>query len=114
VYKITIKDSVEERILDLQEKKRELANQTIEGGKGGAGKLGMKEILQLFRRDAEHAPVHPSDAKYDLGGRPRILKEASREASMVGGGVSERRVTPPVTRPSEKSKREDEVYGRRW
>ncbi|RAL67120.1 hypothetical protein DID88_007899 [Monilinia fructigena] len=36
VYKITIKDTVEERILLLQEKKRELANQTIEGGKGGA------------------------------------------------------------------------------
>lgn len=57
VYKITIKDSVEERILELQEKKRELARQAIEGGKdGGVGKLGMREIMQLFRREAEDAP----------------------------------------------------------
>jgi hypothetical protein len=119
VYKITIKDSVEERILDLQEKKRELANQTIGGGKGGAGKLGMKEILQLFRRDAEHAPPHPSAAQYDMS-KPRILKEAltssagsSRETSMV----RDRKVSPPVTsRPSSAVPRvgEDAVFGRRW
>ncbi|CZR51961.1 related to RIS1-similarity to RAD5 protein [Phialocephala subalpina] len=117
VYKITIKDSVEERILDLQEKKRELANQTIEGGKGGAGKLGMKEILQLFRRDAEHAPPGPGTTSYDLGKKPRILKEvstgsgpSSREAS-----VSDvRRVTPPTMKVGNSSAKEDNVYGRRW
>ena len=104
VYKITIKDSVEERILDLQEKKRELANQTIEGGKGGAGKLGMKEILQLFRRDAEHAPPHPSAAQYDLGAKPRILKEVSTTSSAAssreGSINAERQVTPPTFRPA--------------
>jgi hypothetical protein len=121
VYKITIKDSVEERILDLQEKKRELANQTIEGGKGGAGKLGMKEILQLFRRDAEHAPPRPDAAQYDLGAKPRILKEtstsgsaaSSREASVIMTG--ERRVSPPAeARPKLFVPTEDAVYGRRW
>ncbi|KAH6713796.1 SNF2 family N-terminal domain-containing protein [Leptodontidium sp. MPI-SDFR-AT-0119] len=116
VYKITIKDSVEERILDLQEKKRELANQTIEGGKGGAGKLGMKEILQLFRRDAEHtAPHSPTAANYDLGTKPRILKDASLPTSSAGSSrevsvARERKVTPP----SAASSREDAVYGRRW
>lgn len=124
VYKITIKDSVEERILDLQEKKRELANQTIEGGQGGAGKLGMKEILQLFRRDAEHAPPKPNATNHDLGAKPRILKEAStgsgsgsarssREASVIMTG--ERRVSPPVeVRPKPAAPREDALYGRRW
>ncbi len=117
MYKITIKDSVEERILDLQEKKRELANQTIEGGKGGAGKLGMKEILQLFRRDAEHAPPDPN-AKYDLGTKPRILKEASTATSSAESSRetsvarSERKVTPEVIRPI--VVKEDAVYGRRW
>jgi hypothetical protein len=115
VYKITIKDSVEERILDLQEKKRELANQTIEGGKGGAGKLGMKEILSLFRRDAEHAPPAPSALHFDHS-KPRILKEistssqgSSRETSMA------RKVSPPISsRPSGAIPREDAVFGRRW
>ena len=115
VYKITIKDSVEERILDLQEKKRELANQTIEGGKGGAGKLGMKEILQLFRRDAEHAPPHPSAAQYGLGVKPRILKELSTSSSAgsstEGSINTEWKVTPPTGSSAAK---EDAVYGRRW
>lgn len=63
VHKITIADSVEERILDLQERKRELANATIEGGKAmGAGKLSMTEMLKLFRHDAE------GDAKLDMIG----------------------------------------------
>ncbi|KAB8294038.1 hypothetical protein EYC80_009496 [Monilinia laxa] len=119
VYKITIKDTVEERILLLQEKKRELANQTIEGGKGGAGKLGMKEILQLFRRDAENAP--PAAGAYDLGAKPRILKEsASRSPSKsavnldsVGSQAASapRKITPT---PFQARKVEDSVYGRRW
>ncbi|ESZ94318.1 hypothetical protein SBOR_5314 [Sclerotinia borealis F-4128] len=121
VYKITIKDTVEERILLLQEKKRELANQTIEGGKGGAGKLGMKEILQLFRRDAEHAPPAAGSGAYDLGAKPRILKEsASRSPSKsavtldsVGSQiVSAPRKISPI--PFQARKVEDSVYGRRW
>lgn len=116
VYKITIKDSVEERILDLQEKKRELANQTIEGGKGGAGKLGMKEILQLFRRDAEHAPPHPSAAQYDLGAKPRILKEVSTSSSAGSSreGSVDRKVIPPTIRPASAAAKENDVFGRRW
>ncbi|APA15699.1 hypothetical protein sscle_15g104690 [Sclerotinia sclerotiorum 1980 UF-70] len=119
VYKITIKDTVEERILLLQEKKRELANQTIEGGKGGAGKLGMKEILQLFRRDAEQAP--PATGAYDLGAKPRILKEsASRSPSKSAANLNSygsqtasapRKIAPT---PFQAKKIEDSVYGRRW
>ena len=79
----------------------------------------MKEILQLFRRDAEHAPPHPSTATYDLGAKPRILKDISSG----GGSISEsagssretsvaRKVTPPQKVPS--VVKEDAVYGRRW
>jgi hypothetical protein len=120
VYKITIKDSVEERILDLQEKKRELANQTIEGGKGGAGKLGMKEILQLFRRDAERTPPLPSAAQYNLAQKPRILNEPSTSSttsnsSREGSASNERRSTPPVTvRSASAVANEDALFGRRW
>lgn len=58
VYKMTIKDSVEERILNLQERKRELANTTLEG-KMAASKLGTEEIMKLFRHEAE--AEHPVD-----------------------------------------------------
>lgn len=112
VYKITIKDSVEERILDLQEKKRQLANETIEGGKMGAGKLGMNEILQLFKRDAEDAPRTLENIS--LAAKVKILNTtapddtgsyASRESSVP----RERKSTPPV-----RARKEDAIYGRRW
>lgn len=118
VYKITIKDSVEERILDLQEKKRELANQTIEGGKAGVGKLGMKEILQLFRPDAEYKTPLSSAARYDLTQRPRILTEVSTgsiEPSRQGSISHERRSTPPaIARSASVVAKEDAIFGRRW
>jgi hypothetical protein len=131
VYKITIADTVEERILALQEKKRELANQAIEGGaKMGAGKLGMKEILQLFRRDAEHAPQPQNQysANYNVPVKPGVLRgpgvAGSVAGSIGGSGSGSRpvsvsssregsvaRSTPPVGKPVRK---EDAVYGRRW
>lgn len=103
--------------MDLQEKKRELAKQTIEGQKGGAGKLGMKEILQLFRRDAEHAPPHPAAPQYDMT-KPRVLKEASSNASSSQEGSlvpsRERKSTPPANGPNNAAPRENDVYSRRW
>jgi SNF2 family DNA or RNA helicase len=55
VYKLTVARTVEERILDLQNKKRLLAEAAIEGGMRkkdkNALKLGLKEILELFRHD---------------------------------------------------------------
>lgn len=78
----------------------------------------MKEILQLFRRDAEHAPPQAGDAtSYTAHVKPRILHgsagtsrassaQGSREGSVVYQG--ERRATPPVVR------KDDNIYGRRW
>lgn len=110
VYKITVTDTVEERILDLQEKKRELAKQTIEGGgKGGVGKLGMKEILSLFKRDAEHS--HPVSHHPDLSQKPRILKEMGPASTSSTDVSRERKATPPVRSGTAK---EDIMFGRRW
>jgi len=97
VYRLTIADTVEERILDLQEAKRKLANAAIEGGKA-IGKLSMKDILALFRRDAEHDhPVEVDDIGMQLE-RMKVL------------GVSEPRVRVPE-RPNRGV--EHPVYGRR-
>jgi SNF2 family DNA or RNA helicase len=124
VYKITIENTVEARILELQEKKRELANQAIEGNaKAGAGKLGMEELLQLFRRDSgavRRLSVEPGAGRYEnLAAKPAVLRSvvssregsgiARRESSVVYTG--ERRATPPIRKTERK---EDSVYGRRW
>ena len=99
VYKLTVRDTVEARILELQEKKRALAEAAIEG-KQAVGKLSMKDILNLFRHDAENE--HPVDVPVV----PKGMLKAGPEMS----GAREERVqkAPPVER------REDAVYGRRW
>lgn len=105
VYKMTIKDTVEARILDLQDRKRELANATIEG-KTAAAKLTMKDMLELFDHGKEH--LHGvdgiglgkerliSDDKLEIGEETRSRREGS-------GGPAQ-----PVRR------KEHEVFGRRW
>jgi len=106
VYKITVANSVEERILDLQEKKRALASAAIEGK--AVAKLSMQDILKLFRRDAEHDVRHAMDT--DLGTKTRVLP-----AVVPSAGVTEsRRTTPPVMEKGKAPVKEDPLYGRRW
>ncbi|CAO2655765.1 Nn.00g045680.m01.CDS01 [Neocucurbitaria sp. VM-36] len=102
VYRLSIHNSVEERILELQEAKRKLANAAIEGGKA-IGKLSMKDILALFKREAEydHKNVDTVD-EVGIFGRTRVLEddkgEATREKRKAG---------------SLGFRKEDSVYGRR-
>ncbi|KAK2591665.1 hypothetical protein QQS21_010650 [Conoideocrella luteorostrata] len=97
VYKLTVADTVEERIIDLQNKKRELAEQTIEGGaKKEALKLGLNEIIDLFKpggQQESRAPPGPLENKR----KPM--------AGSSSGGVLRR--NPP-------SREESAVFGRRW
>ena len=94
VYKLTIKDTVEERIVELQEKKRELANATIEGGGQKGMKLTLQDMLKLFRHDAEHEHKVDGIGMKDEQG---VLMKGDRVGQQV----------KPV-------RKEHEVYGRRW
>jgi hypothetical protein len=51
VYRLTIKNTVEQRIFDLQESKRELAQAAVEGK--AIAKLSMKDLLNLFKHNAD-------------------------------------------------------------
>ncbi|KAK3381590.1 SNF2 family N-terminal domain-containing protein [Podospora didyma] len=97
VYKLTVEDTVEARILELQNKKRLLAEATIEGGMRkkdkNALKVGLKEILELFKHDARRGGPEPDEFM-----DPGVI------AQDIGYFIG-----------SKKSKRkEDEIYGRRW
>ena len=105
VYKLTISDTVEERILELQEAKRKLANAAIEGGKT-LNKLNMQDIMRLFRRDAD------------------LVQGGDNISAELGSGVGRLAVAPKPakhgsmarhTGPGKQTvvRREDEVYGRR-
>jgi SNF2 family DNA or RNA helicase len=96
VYRLTIVNTVEERILALQEEKRKLAEAAIEGGKA-LSKLGMKDLLALFRRDAvDH---HGQGDDHEVPGFERT--------KVLNGGEARKA-------PERKPTREHEVYGRRW
>ena len=108
VYKLTIANTVEARILDLQEKKRALAKAAIGGDGKAAWKLSMKDILNLFKRDAEHDLRHAGDL--ELGTMTRVLENnVGRDVDDVAG--YSRRMAPAVGRAPVK---EHSVYGRRW
>ena len=116
VYKLTIANTVEVRILELQEKKRALANAAIGGDGKAAGKLSMKDILKLFRKDAEHdTRRHEVDPSF-LRSKTRILAAAGDSSSGPSndkGGQSVR-VTPPAMEHRGNGRKEDSIFGRRW
>jgi len=75
VYKLTVGNTVEERILELQEKKRALAKAAIEGGKAVA-KLTMQDLMSLFGRNPEQThPGDKSDVDYSM---PKIARADDR------------------------------------
>ena len=119
VYKITVKGSVEERILELQERKRELARQAIEGGKSAATKLSLQDILRLFRKDAE-----ADDGLAGVG--DGVLQAAREQASIFSSrfvpGDGDRKMETGASKPrpagnggrSGGERRDEGIYGRRW
>ncbi|GAB1215843.1 hypothetical protein ATERTT37_005040 [Aspergillus terreus] len=121
IYKLIIKDTVEERILDLQDRKRELANVTIEG-KTAAAKLTMKDMMALFGRDAE-SRYTGERGNLELAQTTRLLSTTSDTPSTESRKSDDYRV-PQGSYPSSRdhsrqpekgaSRSEDSIYGRRW
>ncbi|OOQ83488.1 putative SNF2 family helicase/ATPase [Penicillium brasilianum] len=114
IYRMIIKGTVEERIVDLQDRKRELANMTIEG-KSAAGKLTMRDMMALFGRDAEHK-FQDKQGTLDFKQPTRLLSSGDDSGSGPASQSSARSDSRDRSRPqpSNRSKPEDSVYGRRW
>ena len=49
VYKLVMKDSIEEKIIDLQEKKKDLADMFVENNDGNISSMSKDEIAELFK-----------------------------------------------------------------
>lgn len=49
IYKLIVESSIEQRILELQDKKRALAAAALGGQKLSANKLGLSDLMALFR-----------------------------------------------------------------
>lgn len=113
VFKLTVANTVEERILELQEKKRELAKAAIEGGKAVA-KLTMRDLMSLFGRNPEEGGRGSDGAKVDFE-KPKVLRAEQRLPGSIGQSGSrlsnERR--GKTESASRRITNEDPVYGRR-
>lgn len=97
VYKLTVEDTVEERILELQEKKRLLALHAIEGGmkkNKDALKLSLQDLLNLFKPRHDGAAAAVDDGQ-DVDEMMRGIVKLTKKKHV-------------------ERKREDELYGRRW
>ncbi|XXG95731.1 hypothetical protein Hte_002001 [Hypoxylon texense] len=105
VYKLTVENSVEERILELQDKKRLLAATAIEGGaRGGkdALKLGLQEIMDLFGH------VGRSGSRHDPNGEELEFND------VVTNDVRTTLASMRSKNSKGRRKQENTVYGRRW
>ena len=49
VYRLIIKDSIEEKILHMQESKKDLADEILSGETGGIAKLSREDLLELIQ-----------------------------------------------------------------
>ncbi|KAK4164538.1 transcription termination factor 2 [Cladorrhinum sp. PSN259] len=106
VYKLTVQGTVEARIVELQNKKRMLAEATIEGGMRkkdkGQLKLGLQEILDLFKHDAR---TSIGEGGLDGFGPNADVATISSDIGQFIGRKN---------KPGARKGAEHEVYGRRW
>jgi hypothetical protein len=108
VYRLSIHNSVEEKILALQESKRKLANAAIEGGKA-LNNLSMKDILNLFKRDAEYDQRHVDDDEdRKLFAKARVADGHARDEEYSESTERRRKAGSLGLK-----RKEDSVYGRR-
>jgi len=106
---------VEERILALQDRKRELANAAIEGK--AVGKLSMEDIMSLFRHDYQGLPnandISLSTSTRLLGAGPGSGSVLRKEEDT--GYQAVRKTSYPVGKHnSQGTSAGSSVWGRRW
>ncbi|KAJ5292787.1 major facilitator superfamily domain-containing protein [Penicillium atrosanguineum] len=109
IYRMIIKNTVEERIVDLQDRKRELAKMTIEG-KSAAGKLTMGDMMALFGRDAE-SKFQDKQGTLDFKAPTGLLRAADEPTTTPKRSDSR---DSNRRQGSNRPTAENSVYGRRW
>ncbi|KAK5108433.1 hypothetical protein LTR62_008320 [Meristemomyces frigidus] len=121
VYRLTVTQTVEERIIALQERKRELAKAAIEGAGNSISKLTMQEILGLFKHDAGHSGAEHEEGDREMmrkfGGEGGVLSQKAGRVEDGGrggvGGAVDRRAGGGQSGGGGRGKEHD-VFGRRW
>ncbi|KAI0863920.1 hypothetical protein F4860DRAFT_466340 [Xylaria cubensis] len=106
VYKLTVKNTVEERILELQEKKRLLAVAAIESGaKKESLKLGLQEMLELFKHMGRGGGGGDDD---------NDDRNVHDDLNFVGIANLRSKGSKRSQKPTPTGNQENAVWGRRW
>ncbi|KAI5856704.1 SNF2 family N-terminal domain-containing protein [Durotheca rogersii] len=120
VYKLTIAHTVEERILELQQKKQLLAEAAIESAATGkrkdALKLGLKEMLDLFKHvdgDGGSGGRGRRSGGQDDDGSDDTASRDGNDTSTTSAHRNTRGKRGEVM-GSDSRKPENSIYGRRW
>ena len=87
-----------------------MAHAAIEGGKA-LSKLGMKDLLALFKRDAEHDHAGAGHPHYT---GENLVPGFERTRILDDGRVPSSPRKAPEKPPQRKGTDEHAVYGRRW
>ncbi|KAI1275545.1 SNF2 family N-terminal domain-containing protein [Xylaria sp. FL0933] len=122
VYKLTVENTVEERILELQEKKRLLAETAIESGaKKESLKLGLKEMLDLFKHMGSSGSGRGD--RDGNGGKHRDYDSADDSVATgdsfvvddsIASDVNSSRLSMKSNTSKPQRNQESAVWGRRW
>ncbi|TRX95630.1 hypothetical protein FHL15_003588 [Xylaria flabelliformis] len=107
VYKLTVENTVEERILELQEKKRLLAVAAIESGaKKESLKLGLQEMLELFKHMGSGGGGGGDDDNDD--------RNVHDDMNFVGISNLRSKESKRSHKPKPTGNQENPLWGRRW
>ncbi|KAF3936704.1 hypothetical protein ABW19_dt0200732 [Dactylella cylindrospora] len=124
VYRMTISNTIESRIQELQERKRKIADAAFGSGgdllkKGGAGKLTKGDLLFLFNKDAERLHNDDDELAFTLGNKTNLMDHgmSTRDQDMYSMDPSYRSSGKNSRQGSTKQRGErrpeNELYGRR-
>ncbi|KAK6539075.1 hypothetical protein TWF694_010616 [Orbilia ellipsospora] len=131
VYRMSIGNTIESRIQELQDRKRKIAEAAFGTGdllkKGETGKLTKGDLLFLFNKDAERLHNDDEELAFTLGSKLNLMDNSTStrdqdvysSASVHRSGASQRsdgRSSRPgggSSKPRVERKAESQLYGRR-
>ncbi|EPS41568.1 hypothetical protein H072_4536 [Dactylellina haptotyla CBS 200.50] len=129
VYRMSIGNTIESRIQELQDRKRKIAEAAFGTGDllkdGGAGKLTKGDLLFLFNKDAERLHNDDEELAFTLGSKLNLMdnSQSTRDSDVFTTDPSQRsggRNSRPGgnsrssgSKPRAERKAESQLYGRR-
>ncbi|KAF3186851.1 hypothetical protein TWF225_004474 [Orbilia oligospora] len=121
VYRMSVENTIESRIQELQDRKRKVAEAAFGSGdllkKGEAGKLTKNDLLFLFKKDAEQLHNDDDELAFTLGNKLNLMDNSMSTRDQDRYSTEEayrpQGKTPRAGGSKAQRKPESALYGRR-